>query len=120
MTFSDILPKSISFSSQEFNYTFKWVDDHKYGKRDQETGEWNGMMGELLAQVRYTLICFSLICLHCTPRFNASWFIGRDLFLFSSRNKIEVNRTFFLFPAFFCQCIFFCAIVSHIKTACDN
>ena len=78
----------------EFNYTFKWVDDHKYGKRDQETGEWNGMMGELLAQVRYTLICFSLICLHCTPRFNASWFIGRDLFLFPSPNKIEVNRTF--------------------------
>ena len=34
-----------------FNYTFKWVDDHKYGKRNQETGEWNGMMGELLAQV---------------------------------------------------------------------
>ncbi len=38
--------------SPEFNYTFKWVDDHKYGKRDQETGEWNGMVGELLAQVR--------------------------------------------------------------------
>jgi hypothetical protein len=27
------------------------VDDQKYGKRNQETGEWNGMMGELLAQV---------------------------------------------------------------------
>jgi len=37
-----------------FNYTFKWVDDQKYGKRNQETGEWNGMMGELLAQVRKT------------------------------------------------------------------
>ena len=35
----------------EFNYTFKWVDDSKYGARDKETGEWNGMMGELLAQV---------------------------------------------------------------------
>lgn len=34
-----------------FNYTFKWVDDQKYGKRNKETGEWNGMMGELLAQV---------------------------------------------------------------------
>jgi len=34
----------------KFNYSFKWVDDHKYGKRDKETGEWNGMMGELLAQ----------------------------------------------------------------------
>ena len=27
-------------------------DDSKYGKKDKETGEWNGMMGELLAQVR--------------------------------------------------------------------
>ena len=36
----------------EFNYSFKWVDDSKYGKKDKETGEWNGMMGELLAQVR--------------------------------------------------------------------
>ena len=35
----------------EFNYSFKWVDDQKYGKREKETGEWNGMMGELLAQV---------------------------------------------------------------------
>ncbi|XP_071747530.1 glutamate receptor ionotropic, kainate 2 isoform X1 [Lepeophtheirus salmonis] len=34
----------------KFNYTFKWVDDQKYGKRNKETGEWNGMMGELLAQ----------------------------------------------------------------------
>ena len=38
-----------------FNYTFKWVDDHKYGKRNRETGEWNGMMGELLAQVSILL-----------------------------------------------------------------
>eukprot|EP00094_Tigriopus_californicus_P003973 TCALIF_03827-PA protein Name:"Similar to GRIK2 Glutamate receptor ionotropic, kainate 2 (Macaca fascicularis)" AED:0.16 eAED:0.16 QI:0/0.7/0.45/1/0.8/0.81/11/0/556 len=37
-----------------FNYTFKWVDDQKYGKRNQETGEWNGMMGELLAQVDFS------------------------------------------------------------------
>ena len=36
----------------EFNYTFKIVADEKYGKKNQETGEWNGMMGELLAQVK--------------------------------------------------------------------
>ena len=36
----------------EFNYTFKWVDDENYGKRNQETGEWNGMIGELLSQVK--------------------------------------------------------------------
>ena len=41
----------ISLFFSEFNYSFKWVDDQKYGKRNQETGEWNGMMGELLAQV---------------------------------------------------------------------
>jgi hypothetical protein len=39
----------------EFNYSFKWVDDHKYGQRNQETSEWNGMMGELLAQVSSVL-----------------------------------------------------------------
>ena len=35
-----------------FNYTFKWVDDGKHGSKSQETGEWNGLMGELLSQVR--------------------------------------------------------------------
>ena len=35
----------------EFNYSFKWVDDDNYGRRNLETGEWNGMMGELLSQV---------------------------------------------------------------------
>ena len=34
----------------KFNYTFKWVDDGAYGFRNKETGEWNGLMGELLAQ----------------------------------------------------------------------
>ena len=45
----------------EFNYSFKWVDDHKYGKRNQESGEWNGMMGELLAQVSDSKPFFCLI-----------------------------------------------------------
>jgi hypothetical protein len=35
----------------EFNYTFKWVDDGAYGYKNKETGEWNGLMGELLSQV---------------------------------------------------------------------
>ena len=35
----------------EFNYTFKWVDDGAYGYHNKETGEWNGLMGELLSQV---------------------------------------------------------------------
>ena len=28
----------------------KWVDDGAYGFMNKETGEWNGLMGELLAQ----------------------------------------------------------------------
>ena len=35
----------------EFNYTFKWVDDGAYGYHNKDTGEWNGLMGELLSQV---------------------------------------------------------------------
>ncbi len=35
----------------EFNYTFKWVDDGAYGFKNKDSGEWNGLMGELLAQV---------------------------------------------------------------------
>jgi len=35
----------------EFNFTFKWVDDGAYGFKNKDSGEWNGLMGELLAQV---------------------------------------------------------------------
>lgn len=31
-----------------FNYVFKLVDDSKYGSLNKETGEWNGMIRELL------------------------------------------------------------------------
>ena len=34
----------------KFNYTFKWVDDGAYGYKNKETGEWNGLMGEILTQ----------------------------------------------------------------------
>ena len=37
----------------KFNYTFKWVDDGAYGYKNKETGEWNGLMGELLSQVKH-------------------------------------------------------------------
>ena len=33
----------------------KWVDDGAYGFMNKETGEWNGLMGELLAQVRHNI-----------------------------------------------------------------
>ena len=38
----------------KFNYTFKWVDDGAYGYKNKETGEWNGLMGEILTQVGQT------------------------------------------------------------------
>lgn len=31
-----------------FNYVFKLVDDSKYGRPNAETGEWDGMIRELL------------------------------------------------------------------------
>jgi len=31
-----------------FHYVFKVVDDLNYGSRDKNTGEWNGMIRELL------------------------------------------------------------------------
>ncbi len=45
----------IYVSCLEFNYTFKWVDDGAYGYKNKETGEWNGLMGELLSQVSLLL-----------------------------------------------------------------
>lgn len=34
-----------------FNYEFKLVADSKYGILNEETGEWNGMIGEILTGV---------------------------------------------------------------------
>lgn len=31
-----------------FNYVFKLVEDSRYGSPNKETGEWNGMIKELL------------------------------------------------------------------------
>lgn len=31
-----------------FRYVFKLVDDGRYGNRNKETGEWNGMIQELI------------------------------------------------------------------------
>ena len=62
----------MTFSSlSEFNYTFKWVEDGNYGFKNKETGEWNGLMGELLSQVTRNNIIFKIIssladkALHC-------------------------------------------------------
>ena len=35
-----------------FNYTLKIADDGQHGKFDKKLGRWNGMIGELLDQVR--------------------------------------------------------------------
>lgn len=34
-----------------FNYVLKLVEDSKYGNKNQETREWDGMIGELLNAV---------------------------------------------------------------------
>lgn len=34
-----------------FNYTLKLVPDGRYGSYNEDTKEWDGMMGELLQQV---------------------------------------------------------------------
>ena len=53
---AQILSKSFQYYNRhkiffiEFNFTLKWVDDGAYGFMNKETGEWNGLMGELLAQ----------------------------------------------------------------------
>lgn len=36
-----------------FNYVFKLVEDSRYGSLNKETGEWNGMIKELLDGVGY-------------------------------------------------------------------
>ena len=35
-----------------FNYTIRIVEDGNYGSYDKKTETWNGMIGELLAQVK--------------------------------------------------------------------
>ena len=34
----------------------KWVDDGAYGSKSKETGEWNGMLGEIIENVSVTKI----------------------------------------------------------------
>ncbi len=46
-----------------FNYQFKLVDDSKYGALDKETGEWDGMIRELLegvSSLKYLAFLFVL------------------------------------------------------------
>lgn len=38
-----------------FHYVFKLVDDSKYGSPNKETGEWNGMIKELLDGVCFLM-----------------------------------------------------------------
>ena len=36
-----------------FSYEIRIVEDGNYGSYDKETDQWNGMIGELLTQVRH-------------------------------------------------------------------
>ena len=43
---------SIFFSKiLNFDYEIRIVADGNYGSMDKDTGQWNGMIGELLSQV---------------------------------------------------------------------
>ena len=42
----------------DFNVTLKWVDDGQYGSKNKDTGEWNGMLGEVLEHVGKLKILF--------------------------------------------------------------
>lgn len=41
-----------------FSYRLELVPDRKYGARDPETGEWNGIVKELMRHVRFGLFLF--------------------------------------------------------------
>lgn len=51
-----------------FNYTFKLVDDSKYGNLNKETMEWNGMIKELLDGVFTILLIFLRLVLSSFQR----------------------------------------------------
>lgn len=46
--------------AREVGFSYRWelVPDRKYGARDPETGEWNGIVRELMRHVRFGLFLF--------------------------------------------------------------
>ena len=44
-----------------FNYTIRIVEDGNYGSYDKKTETWNGMIGELLAQVKKMMLLYIYI-----------------------------------------------------------
>lgn len=53
-----------------FSYRMELVPDRKYGARDPETGEWNGMVNELMRHVCFGLFGIFLfrISTHDSPQ----------------------------------------------------
>lgn len=47
-----------------FDYILDLVPDKKYGARDAETGEWNGMVFQLMQHVRKSFLKYPSISLH--------------------------------------------------------
>ena len=60
LTLDHLKRNNLNFS--EFNYTLKWVDDGAYGSND--TGEWNGMLGEIIENVREFVLKNHQLCCH--------------------------------------------------------
>jgi hypothetical protein len=48
------------------------VDDGAYGFKNKDSGEWNGLMGELLAQVLFAIfiVCTSVIEGSCQENYS--------------------------------------------------
>jgi glutamate receptor, ionotropic, invertebrate len=48
-----------------FNYSFKLQHDGAYGSLNKQTGEWNGMLREIIDQVITAAAAFLSVC--CRP-----------------------------------------------------
>ena len=56
-----------------FDYEIRIVADGNYGSTDKDTGQWNGMIGELLTQVGLHTVCPKVPFKSKVPLFSAIW-----------------------------------------------
>jgi hypothetical protein len=85
--------------SAEFNYTFKWVDDGAYGFKNKDSGEWNGLMGELLAQVPFAIFIVRtfLIEEHCQDKYSYDKSMAA-IVRYHSGGSMKLNACTYLAP----------------------
>ncbi|CAG0878614.1 unnamed protein product [Darwinula stevensoni] len=83
-----------------FNYTYKLVDDGSYGAKDKDTGEWNGMIRELLDRKADLAIADLTISYQREQAvdFSMPWMNLGISILFKKPTKKEPNLFSFLSP----------------------